>query len=64
MKGFAIALMVFWAVIILFPAILVFLIWGFFIIAWLNLFVFVKQVHGKKKDEKDYIKFWDYKIYR
>lgn len=64
MKAFSMILIAFGIIIILFPAILVFLIGWFFILVWLNLFVFVKQVHGKKKDDKDYIKFWEYKIYR
>ncbi len=65
MKAFWIALALFGIIVIVFPALLVFLIGGFFIIVGLNIFVFAKKITGKgKKNDEDYVKFGNYKIYR
>jgi len=62
MKPLAIIFIVFWIIIIAFPAILVFLLGWFFIFIWLNMLAFFKTKKSKNWD--DYVKFWNYKIYR
>lgn len=64
MKPFWVALILFWIVVIAFPAILVFLIWWFFIFLWLNLLAFFSLFKKSKSDKESYVKFWNYKIYR
>lgn len=64
MKPFAIILIVFWVIVIAFPAILVFLIWWFFIFLWLNLLAFFSLFKKNKWEKDSYVKFWNYKIYR
>lgn len=64
MKWLWIGLVVFWIITILFPEILVFLIWGFFIFLWLNLLAFFWSFGRKREEKEDYVKFWNYKIYR
>ncbi len=66
MKGFGIGLIIFGAIVIIFPALLVFLIGWFFIIIGLNIFVFSKRFTGKwkKPNGENYVKVGDYKIYR
>lgn len=56
-------LIVFWIIIILAPAILAYLIWWFFIVLWINILIFFKNVNWKK-DWNDYVKFGNYKIFR
>lgn len=64
MRVFWICLIVFWVIIIAFPAILVFLIWGFFIFLWINLITLGVLASKKPKEWENYVKFWNYKIYR
>ncbi len=61
MKIFPYALIIFWIIIILAPAILAYLIWWFFIFVWINILAFFQNV--KWKDD-NYVKFGKYKIYR
>jgi hypothetical protein len=61
MKTLPVALIIFWIIIILAPAILAYLIWWFFIFAWVNILAFFKNV---KSNKEDYVKFGKYKIYR
>ena len=63
MRIFPIALILFWVIIILAPAILAYLIWGFFIFLWLNILIFFRKVKWSK-DTGDYVKFGQYKIFR
>jgi|SaaInlV_120m_DNA_4_1040238.scaffolds.fasta_scaffold12483_3 hypothetical protein len=65
MKFLPVSLIIFWIIIIVFPAILVFLIGGFFIFIWINMLAFF-SLFKKKKDPKwdNYVKFGKYKIYR
>lgn len=65
MKILPMWLIVFWIIIIAFPAILVFLIGGFFIFIGLNMLA-IFSIFRKKKDTKGdkYVKFGKYKIYR
>ena len=66
MKLFAALLITFWVIIIVFPAILVFLIGWFFIFIWANLLLFFTKNTKKTKDKHwdEYVKFGNYKIYR
>ncbi len=64
MKWLWIGLIIFWIIIIAFPAILVFLIGGFFIFLWINLLTFFWVFNKTKQSREDYVKFWNYKIYR
>lgn len=61
MKIFPIALIIFWIIIIKFPEILAYLIWGFFIFIWFNILLFF---WFRKNSEENYVKFGKYKIYR
>lgn len=63
MRIFPIWLIIFWIIIILAPEILAYLIGGFFIFIWLNILIFFKWIKSKK-DGSDYVKFWNYKIFR
>lgn len=57
-------LIIFWIIVIAFPAILVFLIWGFFIFIWINILIISWILKKSSKWKEDYIKFGKYKIYR
>ncbi len=57
MKILSILLIIFWTIIILAPEILAYLIWGFFIFTWLNMFFFFRNT-------EKFVKFGKYKIYR
>jgi hypothetical protein len=61
MRIFPMALIIFWVIIILAPAILAYLIGWFFIFVWLNILIFFKWV---KWNKEEYVKFGKYKIYR
>ncbi|MDD2871726.1 MAG: hypothetical protein PHS49_07100 [Candidatus Gracilibacteria bacterium] len=61
MKPFALSLIIFGIIIILAPAILAYLIGGFFIFVGINILAFFKNV---KSNKEDYVKFGNYKIYR
>lgn len=64
MRIFPIALIIFWIIIIVFPAILAILLWGFFIFVWLNILIFFKSMKWGNKSKEEYVKFGKYKIYR
>jgi len=64
MKLFPIALIIFWLIIIAAPEILAYLLWGFFIFIWLNMFAFFWMFKKKWPKWEDYVKFGKYKIYR
>ena len=61
-------LIIFWLIIIFAPEIIAYAIWGFILFIWLNAWFISYQLNKKKKskkeNEKEYIKFWEYKIYR
>jgi len=63
MRLFPIALIIFWIIIILAPAILAYLIGWFFIFVWLNILIFFKWIKWKKGSD-NYVKFGNYKIFR
>lgn len=64
MKWLWFGLIIFWIIIIAFPAILVFLIGWFFIFLWINLLTIFWIFNKSKQSREDYVKFWNYKIYR
>jgi hypothetical protein len=61
-------LIIFWLVIIFAPALIAYAIWTFIIFIWANIryisYKLNKNKKSWKKDEKEYVKFWDYKIFR
>lgn len=64
MKILPISLIIFWIIIIAAPEILAYLLWGFFIFIWLNMFAFFWMFKKKSSKGEDYVKFGKYKIYR
>ncbi len=63
MNLFWLLLVVFWVTLIVFPDILAYLLWGFFIFLWINILIFFRAIKSKKS-ENNYVKFGKYKIYR
>jgi len=61
MKPIPVALIIFWIILIKFPEIIAYLIWGLLIFIWVNMLIFMRAV---KKWKQDYVKFWKYKIFR
>jgi hypothetical protein len=61
MKAFAIFLIIFWIIVIIFPQIIAYLLWWLFILIWLNILIFVKKF---KSNKESYVKFGNYKIFR
>jgi hypothetical protein len=64
MKLLPISLIIFWIIIIAYPEILAYLLWGFFIFIWINMLAFFWIFNKKSKSWENYVKFWNYKIYR
>lgn len=64
MLFFWITMLVFWILVIAFPNILVWLIWGFFIFMWINLIIFNVILNKNKWKKDSYVKVGEYKIYR
>lgn len=63
MRIFWLFLFIFWVVIIYNPDIIAYLLWWLLVFIWLNLFLF--SVFTKNKSGSDnYVKFWNYKIFR
>lgn len=62
MKPLGIFLIMFWITVIIFPALISILIWGFLIFIGVNLVTFFKT--KKSKDWENYVKFGNYKIFR
>ena len=62
MKPLGIFLIAFWAIVIIFPEVIAYLIWGFLIFIGVNLITFFKTT--KSKDWDNYVKFGNYKIFR
>jgi hypothetical protein len=65
MSFLPVALILFGFIVIAFPQILAYLLWGFFIFLWVNL-LFINRIIFKNKGEnkESYVKFGNYKIYR
>ncbi len=61
-------LIIFWLIVIFAPELIAFLIWWFIIFIWLNAWFIsykIKKANKEASDnKKEYIKFWEYKIYR
>ena len=51
-------------IVIFFPTIIAYLIWGFILFIGINMFMISRNLNKQKQGEQDYVKFWDYKIYR
>ncbi len=64
MQNISIILVIFWVVVIAFPAIIAYLIGGLLVFIGINIFMFGKQFWEKWASKKDYVKFGDYKIFR
>lgn len=50
-----------WVLIIIFPNLISYFIWGLLLLIWINLII-LKFL--SKKTQDSYIKFWKYKIYK
>ena len=61
-------LIIFWLIVIFAPQLIAYLIWGFIIFIWLNAWYISYRIKKAKKEatenKKEYVKFWDYKIFR
>lgn len=61
-------LIIFWLIVIFFPKLIAYTIWAFILFLWLNAWYISYKLNkinkSKEKNEKEYIKFWEYKIYR
>jgi len=61
-------LIIFGLLVILFPKLIAYIIWGFILFIWLNAWYISYKLNKakkyKKENEKEFIKFWEYKIYR
>lgn len=64
MNLFSILLILFWIIIIANPAIIAYLIGWFMVFIWANILIFSRVFWKKKKWEENYVKFWNFKIYR
>jgi len=65
MSAFWIILVISWIVIITWPEIIAYILWGLLLFFWLNI-LFAKYVFFSKwkQKEENYVKFWSYKIYK
>ena len=65
MKYSGIILAIFWFIVIIYPDFLRFLIGWFFIFLWGSIFLLGNKLWKTwKKNEENYVKFGNYKIYR
>lgn len=62
MKTLPFLLILFWIIVIMFPDLLSYLLWGFFIFIWFNILFL--GLFFKKPTNDNYVKFWKYKIFR
>ena len=64
MPIFWIILVVSWIIIIAYPQIIAYMIWGLLLFFWANI-LFAKYLMQKNsKNWENYVKFWNYKIYK
>lgn len=63
MSKWAITLIIVWLIIVIFPEIIAFALWGILIVLWAGLLM-TKYKMWSEKTQNDYFKFWDYKIYK
>ncbi len=63
MRAFWIFLIIFWAIIIYFPEIIAYLLWWLLVFIWFNILWF-GIISKKKNPTENYVKFWNYKIFR
>lgn len=64
MKNISIGLIVFWTTVIFFPKLIAYLIWWFFVFIGISVLSLKAKFWNKKESRGDYVKFWDYKIFR
>jgi predicted membrane protein len=61
-------LIIFWLIVIFIPQLIAYTIWWFILFiglnAWYISYKLSKTNKEKKNNEKEFIKFWEYKIYR
>jgi len=62
-------LVIFWVIVIAFPAIIAYLIWWLLVFIWLNIFLLTKGKNKTNFWQKNpsmdgFVKFGDYKIFR
>lgn len=61
-------IIILWLIVIFFPKLIAYTIGAFIVFIWLNAWFISyklnKHRNSKKENEKEYMKFWDYKIYR
>lgn len=58
----SIFLIILWSLIIIFPNLISYFIWGLLLFIWVNLLIL--KFITKNKSQDSYIKFWKYKIYK
>ncbi len=59
---FWLLILAFWVLIVVFPDALAYLVWGFFILLWLNIIIWAFIIKSKAK--KDWIHIAWYKVYK
>ena len=65
MKLLPIWLILFGTILIIFPDLVGYILWGLLIFLWINSLIFMKVLFGKKSsDKEDYVQFGKYKIYK
>ena len=57
-------LIIFWLLLIFFPKLIAYIIWGFILFIGINAWIISYKLNQEKKNKKSYVKFWEYKIYR
>ncbi len=64
MPAIWIILIVSWTVIIAFPDIISYIIWGLLLFFWLNILLAKYLFNKTSKSGENYVKFWNYKIFK
>ncbi len=64
MPAFWILLIVSGLIIIMYPQIIAYMIWGLLLFFWLNILLAKYMLTKKTKTGESYVKFWNYKIYK
>lgn len=64
MKLFPLTLIIFGIILIVFPEIIAYLLWGFFVFIGINMILITAPFWKKKSGDDEFIKFGKYKIYR
>lgn len=64
MPIFWIILVVSWIIIIVYPQIIAYMLWGLLLFFWVNVLIARYLMKKSNKDGESYVKFWNYKIYK